>query len=141
MSSYSRGDFFRSVSVYLFDGNSFFLENLAFFLNRQKGIRVTGKITSIEEAHQLTKNNPPEVVILGIRMFNKEEKFILLSLWQEQGIPVIVLGLDEKDKEEALKRGASAFFRKGKSYLELLTTTKKIGGEVTKALSLWLLSS
>jgi len=113
MSSSSRGDFFRSVSVYLFDGNSFFLENLAFFLNRQNEIIVTGKTTSIEEACQLTKNNPPEVVILGIGIFNREEKFTLLSLWQEQGIPVIVLGLDEEDKEEALKRGAYAFFRKG----------------------------
>jgi len=110
--SFSLGeDFFRSVSVYLFDGNSFFLENLAFFLNRQNGIRVIGKTTSIEEACQLTKNNPPEVVILGIGIFNREEKFTLLSLWQ--GIPVIVLGLDEEDKEEALKRGAYAFFRKG----------------------------
>ena len=111
MSSSSRGDFFRSVSVYLFDGNSFFLENLAFFLNRQNGIIVIGKTTSIEEACQLTKNNPPEVVILGIGIFNREEKFTLLYLWQ--GIPVIVLGLDEEDKEEALKRGAYAFFRKG----------------------------
>ena len=130
MSSSSRGDFFRSVSVYLFDGNSFFLENLAFFLNRQNGIRVIGKTTSIiEEARQLTKNNPPEVVILGIGIFNREEKFTLLSLWQEQGIPVIVLGLDEEDKEEALKRGAYAFFRKGENKEELLATIKKIGGE------------
>ncbi len=130
MSSSSRGDFFRSVSVYLFDGNSFFLENLAFFLNRQNGIRVIGKTTSIiEEARQLTKNNPPEVVILGIGIFNREEKFTLLSLWQEQGIPVIVLGLDEEDKKEALKRGAYAFFRKGENKEELLATIRKIGGE------------
>lgn len=51
------------------------------------------------------------MIILGIGIFNREEKFTLLSLWQ--GIPVIVLGLDEEDKEEALKRGAYAFFRKG----------------------------
>lgn len=132
MSSSSRGDFFRSVSVYLFDGNSFFLENLAFFLNRQNGIIVTGKTTSIEEACQLTKNNPPEVVILGIGIFNREEKFTLLSLWQEQGIPVIVLGLDEEDKEEALKRGAYAFFRKGENKEELLATIRKKKEETIK---------
>ena len=57
MSSSSRGDFFRSVSVYLFDGNSFFLENLAFFLNRQNGIRVTLKTTSIEKACSFAKKN------------------------------------------------------------------------------------
>jgi len=69
------------------------------------------------------------VAILGIGMFNKEGYYVLLSLWQEQGIPAIVLGLD--DKEEALRRGVFAFFRKGESYLELLATIKKIGGEVT----------
>ena len=130
MSSSSRGDFFRSVSVYLFDGNSFFLENLAFFLNRQNGIIVIGKTTSIEEARQLTKNSPPEVIILGIGMFNKEGYYALLSLWQ--GIPVIVLGLDEEDKEEALKRGAYAFFRKGENKEELLATIKKKKEETIK---------
>jgi len=130
MSSSSRGDFFRSVSVYLFGGNSFFLENLAFFLNRQNGIRVIGKTTSIEEARQLTKNNPPEVVILGIGMFNREGYYTLLSLWQ--GIPVIVLGLDEEDKEEALKRGAYAFFRKGENKEELLATIRKKKEETIK---------
>ena len=125
-----RGELFsKNISVFLFNDNSLFLDNLAFFLNRQKGIRVIGKITSLEEARQLTKNSPPEVVILGIGMFNREEKFTLLSLWQEQGIPVIVLGLDEKDKEEALKRGAHAFFRKGENKEELLATIRKIGGE------------
>ncbi len=129
--SFSLGeDFFRSVSVYLFDGNSFFLENLAFFLNRQNGIIVIGKTTSIEEARQLTQNNPPEVVILGIGIFNREEKFTLLSLWQ--GIPVIVLGLDEEDKEEALKRGAYAFFRKGENKEELLATIRKKKEETIK---------
>ncbi len=130
MSSSSRGDFFRSVSVFLFDGNSFFLENLAFFLNRQNGIRVIGKTTSIEEACQLTKNSPPEVIILGLGIFNREEKFTLLSLWQ--GIPVIVLGLDEEDKEEALKRGAYAFFRKGENKEELLATIRKKKEETIK---------
>ena len=120
---------FKDISAFLFNDNSLFGDNLAFLLNRQKGIRVIGKITSLEEARQLTKNSPPEVVILGIGMFNREEKFTLLSLWQEQGIPVIVLGLDEKDKEEALKRGAHAFFRKGENKEELLATIKKIGGE------------
>ena len=125
-----RGELFsKNISVFLFNDNSLFLDNLAFFLNRQNGIRVIGKTTSIEEARQLTKNNPPEVVILGIGMFNREEKFTLLSLWQEQGIPVIVLGLDEEDKEEALKRGAYAFFRKGENKEELLATIRKIGGE------------
>ncbi|HOQ68272.1 MAG TPA: response regulator, partial [Candidatus Atribacteria bacterium] len=128
--SSSRGDFFRSVSVYLFDGNSFFLENLAFFLNRQNGIIVIGKTTSIEEARQLTKNSPPEVIILGIGMFNKEGYYALLSLWQ--GIPVIVLGLDEEDKEEALKRGAYAFFRKGENKEELLATIRKKKEETIK---------
>jgi len=64
-------------------------------------------------------------------MFNQEGYYALLSFWQEEGIPVIVLGLEEKDKEEALKRGAAAFFRKGESYPELLATIKKIGGGVT----------
>jgi len=121
--------FSKNISVFLCGENSLFLDNLAFFLNRQKGIRVIGKTTSIEEARQLTKNSPPEVVILGIGMFNREGYYALLSLWQEQGIPVIVLGLDEEDKEEALKRGAYAFFRKGESYPELLATIRKIGGE------------
>ena len=69
------------------------------------------------------------MVILGIGMFNKEGYYALLSLWQEQRIPVFVFGLDEEDKEEALKRGAYAFFRKGENKEELLATIKKIGGE------------
>ena len=123
-----RGDFFKSISVFLCDNNFLFLENLAFLLNRQNGIRVTGTTTSIEEARQLTKKNHPQVAILGIGMFNKEEYYALLSLWQEEGIPVIVLGLDDKDKEEALHRGAYAFFRKGENKEELLATIRKIGG-------------
>ncbi|MDI3543421.1 MAG: hypothetical protein PWP57_1026 [Candidatus Atribacteria bacterium] len=127
-----RGEVFsKDVSVFLFDDNPLFLENLAFLLNRQNGIRVTGKTTSLEEARQLTQKNPPEVVILGIGMFNKEGYYALLSFWQEQGIPVIVLGLDSKEGEEALRRGASAFFRKGESYPELLATINKIGGEAS----------
>jgi len=127
-----RGELFsKSISAFLCDDNPLFLDNLAFFLNRQNGIRVIGKTTSIEEARQLTQKNPPEVVILGIGMFNQEGYYALLSFWQEEGIPVIVLGLEEKDKEEALKRGAAAFFRKGESYPELLATIKKIGGGVT----------
>ncbi len=129
--SWRENSSFKNISAFLCDDNPLFLDNLAFFLNRQNGIRVTGKITSIEEARQLTQNSPPEVVILGIGMFNREGYYALLSLWQEQGIPVIVLGLDEEDKEEALKRGAAAFFRKGESYPELLATIKKIGGGVT----------
>ena len=122
---------FKDISAFLFNDNPLFLDNFT-FLNRQKGIRVIGKITSLEEARQLTKNSPPEVVILGIGMFNREEKFTLLSLWQEQGIPVIVLGLDEEDKEEALKRGAYAFFRKGENKEELLATIRKKKEETIK---------
>lgn len=103
-----RGGFFKSIFVFLCDNNFLFLENLAFLLNRQKGIKVTGTTTSIEEARQLTKKNHPQVAILGIGMFNKEEYYALLSFWQEEGIPVIVLGLDSKE-EEALQRGACAF--------------------------------
>ena len=126
-----RGDFSKGVSVFLCNDNPLFLENLAFFLNRQKGIKVAGTTTSIEQARQLTKKNPPEIAILGIGMFNKEGYYALLSIWQEQGIPVIVLGLEEEDKEEALKRGARAFFRKGEKEEEILATIGKIGGEVT----------
>jgi len=61
--------------------------------------------------------------------YNREGYYTLLSLWQRQGIPVIVLGLDEKEEEEALWREVLAFFRKGESYSELLATIKKIGGE------------
>ncbi len=125
-----RGDSsFKDISTFLFNNNSLFGDNLAFFFNRQNGIRVIGKITSLEEARQLTKNSPPEVVILGIGMFNREGYYTLLSLWQEQGIPVIVWGSDEEEEEEALKRGAYAFFRKGESYPELLAAIRKIGGE------------
>jgi len=125
-----RGDSsFKDISTFLFNNNPLLGDNLAFFLNRQNGIRVIGKITSLEEARQLTKNNPPEVVILGIGMFNREGYYTLLSLWQRQGIPVIVWGLDEGDKEEALKRGAYAFFRKGENKEELLAAIRKIGGE------------
>ena len=59
-------------------------------------------------------------------MFNKEGYYALLSLWQEQGIPVIVLALEEKDKEEALKQGAFAFFRKGEKKEELLITIREL---------------
>lgn len=129
-----RGDFFKSISVFLFGDNFLFLENLAFFLNRQQGIRVVGTTTSLEEARQLTKENPPEIAILGIGIFNQEGYYALLSFWQEEGIPVIVLGLDDKEEEETLKRGASAFFRKGEKEEELLTTIRKMGGEVNSKL-------
>ncbi|MBP9015203.1 MAG: hypothetical protein KBH15_01695 [Candidatus Atribacteria bacterium] len=42
--------FSKNISAYLFNNNSLFGDNLAFLLNRQNGIRVTGKITSLEEA-------------------------------------------------------------------------------------------
>jgi len=41
---------FKDISAFLFNNNSLFGDNLAFLLNRQNGIRVTGKITSLEEA-------------------------------------------------------------------------------------------
>jgi len=121
---------FKDISAFLFCYNSLFGNNLA-FLNRQNGIRVTLKTTSIEKARQLTKKNHPEIAILGIGMFNQEGYYALLSFWQEEGIPVIVLGLDDKEEEETLKRGAYAFFRKGESYPELVAAIKKIGGGVT----------
>lgn len=118
----------KDISVFLFDDNSLFLESLSFLLNYQKGIKVAGRATSIEEARQFTRENPPEVVILGMGIFKKKEKFALLSFWQAHRIPVIVLGLEKEDKEEALKRGAAAFFRKGESYPELLATIREKGG-------------
>lgn len=62
----------KDISVFLCDDNPLFLENLAFLLNQQKGIIVVGKTTSLEEARQFTKKNPPQIAILGIGMFNKE---------------------------------------------------------------------
>jgi len=46
---------FKDISAFLFNDNPLFLDNLSFLLNRQNGIRVTGKTTSIEKARQLTK--------------------------------------------------------------------------------------
>lgn len=78
-SSWRGNSSFKDISVYLFYYNSlFWIISLLFHT------------TNLEEARQLTKNNPPEVAILGIGIFNKEGYYVLLSLWQEQGIPVIV---------------------------------------------------
>jgi len=46
---------FKDISAFLFNDNPLFLDNLAFLLNRQKGIRVIGKTTSIEEARPFAK--------------------------------------------------------------------------------------
>ncbi len=47
---------FKDISAFLFNDNPLFLDNFT-FLNRQKGIRVTGKTTSIEEACPFAKKN------------------------------------------------------------------------------------
>ena len=41
---------FKDISAFLLNNNSLFGDNLAFRLNRENGIRVTLKTTSIEEA-------------------------------------------------------------------------------------------
>jgi len=48
---------FKDISAFLFNDNPLFLDNLAFLLNQQKGIRVTGKTTSIEKACSFAKKN------------------------------------------------------------------------------------
>ncbi len=53
-SSWRGNSSFKGISVYFFCYNSLFLDNLV-FLNRQKGIRVTGKNTSIEKARPFAK--------------------------------------------------------------------------------------
>ncbi|MDK2897429.1 MAG: hypothetical protein PWP04_1549 [Candidatus Atribacteria bacterium] len=47
----------KDISAYLCD-DPLFLDNLAFFLNQQNGIRIAGKPTPLEEAHQPTKKIP-----------------------------------------------------------------------------------
>lgn len=51
-----RGELFsKSISAFLFCYNSLFGNNLAFLFNRQKGIRVTLKTTSIGKACSFAK--------------------------------------------------------------------------------------
>lgn len=112
----------RTITVLMVDDETDFLEPVAFWL-KSKGYAVT-TLTSGEEAVELVKRSPPDVVFLDINMPGIDGIETLRRIRAHtRELPVVMVTAayqDEKNVSRASTLGISGFFPKNNSLSELV---------------------
>lgn len=112
----------RAITVLMVDDETDFLEPVAFWL-KSKGYAVT-TLTSGEEAVELVKRSPPDVIFLDINMPGIDGIETLRRIRAHtRELPVVMVTAayqDEKNISRASTLGISGFFPKNNSLSELV---------------------
>ncbi|MBI4323234.1 MAG: response regulator [Candidatus Omnitrophica bacterium] len=112
----------RTINVLMVDDETDFLEPVAFWL-KSKGYAVT-TLTSGEEAVELVKRAPPDVVFLDINMPGIDGIETLRRIRAlTRDLPVVMVTAayqDEKNISQASSLGIAGFFPKNNSLSELV---------------------
>ncbi len=112
----------RTINVLMVDDETDFLEPVAFWL-KSKGYAVT-TVTNGEEAVELVKRAPPDVVFLDINMPGIDGIETLRRIRAlTRDLPVVMVTAayqDEKNISQASSLGIAGFFPKNNSLSELV---------------------
>lgn len=112
----------RTVNVLMVDDETDFLEPVAFWL-KSKGYAVT-TLTNGEEAVELVKRAPPDVIFLDINMPGIDGIETLRRIRAlNRDLPVVMVTAayqDEKNISQASSLGIAGFFPKNNSLSELV---------------------
>ena len=112
----------RTISILMVDDETDFLEPVAFWL-KSKGYAVT-TLTSGEEAVELVKRAPPDVIFLDINMPGIDGIETLRRIRAlNKDLPVVMVTAayqDEKNISKVSNLGIAGFFPKNNSLSELV---------------------
>ena len=105
----------EQLRVVLIDDHTLFRMGLAELLERRGSIQVVGMTGNAEEAHQLLRDQKPDVVIMDLNM-PPTNGITLLSQLREEGFNIPTLMLTVSDAQEdlanALRAGARGYLLK-----------------------------
>ncbi len=111
------------MRLLIVEDDQLLLQNLAFLLGAEKGVELTGAVTTAEEALLRLKEEPPDMILLDMELpgmhgidFIRKAK----SLQPEVEILVHTVYEDRKTVFSAIKAGASGYVIKGITPRELL---------------------
>lgn len=113
----------RPVQVLIVDDHPVVRAGLATLLRKEAGLRVNGSAHSAEEALEILKRSPVDVMLLDIRM-PSISGIDLLNLLKNTENPPLVLILSSYEYEEeiyrAVKAGARGYLSKNASRAEIV---------------------
>ena len=122
----------RPVRVLIVDDNKVICELLHSLL-QQEGFEVTGRAHSAQQALDLVRLNPPEIVCLDLRLPDKDGLDVLAEVKAEfPAIHVLVVSgsSDRKDMEQAVGRGAIGFIHKPFNVAQVEATMRRLAAIV-----------
>ena len=107
----------QQIGVIIADDHPVLLEGMAAILRSEKGIKVIAEATNGEETCQLCDRLSPDVLLLDLRMPNKDGLQVVAELMSRRGpkprIVVMTAYDTEEDIRHALKAGATGYLVKG----------------------------